>query len=436
MQRCDLPAPFCRFVPAGSLLVAFLAMSCFYFSGDGDLYESILRAYGIVPFRFPFVDIGGALAGWECVRQGIDIVLYNPCDVLGRGYNYSPIWFAAAAIPLNVSDRPFVGWALDVLFILSLTLLPTPKGRLELVLVLAATMSTMIVFALERANPDVFLFLMALAAGFLAQGRLSFRLFGYGIVLLAGLIKYYPIMGLFIVFRERSPVLVPVALIILGVLGLFWWGYRYDVFRGMPTIATGAYNTDLFAAKNLPFLIGMMVEDSSAPLRSAAEFGWAVSVGLYACLLGAALAICRRVFLLLELTAATGALSARERMPMVIGSAVVAGCFFAGQSIGYRGVFLLLVLPGLLALSRCTATAVRALSIGTAIIIVLLMWGECIRHALGVGFACRFVFWFVRELGWWWSVGVMLALVADFLREAPILNAAFLLIARQPLRAR
>jgi hypothetical protein len=58
---------------------------------------------------------------------------------------------------------------------------------------------------------------------------------------------------------------------------------------------------------------------------------------------------------------------------MVIGSAVIAGCFFAGQSIGYSGIFLLLVIPGLLALSRSGVRELRALCLGSAIVIVLLM---------------------------------------------------------------
>jgi hypothetical protein len=169
MQQRKPPTWLCRFAPAGSVLAAFLGMSCLWLSGAKELYESILRIYGIVPFRFPFVDISGALAGWECARQGIDIVLYNPCDILGRGYNYSPIWFAAARIPLNVTDRPVVGWSLGILFITSLNLLPAPKRWIELVLVLAATWSTMVAFALERANPDLFIFLLVLTAGFLAR---------------------------------------------------------------------------------------------------------------------------------------------------------------------------------------------------------------------------------------------------------------------------
>jgi hypothetical protein len=200
--------------------------------------------------------------------------------------------------------------------------------------------------------------------------------------------------------------------------------------RGLAQIPAGPYDTDLFAAKNLPFTVGMIVEQAAAPSRSAAAFAWAVAAGLYAGLGGAALVICRRLFSMPELCAATAGLSGRERTLMVIGSAVIAGCFFAGQSIGYRGVYLLLVLPGLLALARSSARRVRTLCLGTAVVIVLLMWGEGFRHALGGGFG----FWLVRELGWWWSVAVMLALVADFLREAPIL-AAFKLFGHPPLQA-
>jgi hypothetical protein len=187
----------------------------------------------------------------------------------------------------------------------------------------------------------------------------------------------------------------------------------------------------MFAAKNLPFLIGMMVE-SAAPSRFAAALGWAVTGGFYGGLLGAALAICRRLSRFAELRAAIAELPGREHVLLVIGSAVIAGCFFAGQSTGYRGIFLLLVVPGLLALSRSAVRELRALCLGTAIVIVLLMWGECLRSASGGGFG----FWLLRELGWWWSVSVMLTLVADFLSESPVLQSASAWLGRRPVQSR
>jgi hypothetical protein len=57
------------------------------------------------------------------------------------------------------------------------------------------------------------------------------------------------------------------------------------------------------------------------------------------------------------------------------------------------------------------------------------MWGEHLRQALDGGFR----FWLLRQLGWWWSVSLMLALVADILRELRGASAGF---GRQPVRSR
>jgi hypothetical protein len=432
MRQRQMPARLCRFIPTGSALAVFLAMSWVYRQGDREVYDDILRFWGIVPFQFPFLDISGWLAAWECARQGIDVISFDPCDPMFRGYGSSPLWLAAAGVPLSVGNTTTVGWALDLVFIMSLSLLPPATRPIELTLALVATMSTMVVFALERANADVLLFIFALAAVFLAEGRLAARLLGYCVALLAALLKYYPIMLLIMVFRERITVFLVVVVIMAGSLAIFWTENYQEILRGLPTISSGPYVTDLFAAKNLPVLIGLMVEDAAMPSRYGAAVGWVVTAGLYGGLAGAALTICRRLSRFPQLRAAIAKLPGLDRMLLVIGSAVIAGCFFAGQSTGYRGIFLLLVMPGLLALSRSGVRELRALCLGSAIVIVLLMWGECLRQALGGGFG----FWLLRELGWWWSVSLMLALVADFLRESPVLQTASAWLGRQPVHSR
>lgn len=414
-----MPVWLCRFGPAGSALAVFLAMSWLYRQGHKEVYDDILRSWGIVPFQTPFLDISSPLAAWDCARQGWDVMSANPCNLLQLAYNYSPLWLMASGIPLGVRDTTAVGWVLDLLFIASLSLLPPPRRFVELALVLAATFSTMVVFALERANADIMLFMLALATGLLAERGPMARMIGYGLALLSALLKYYPIMVLVVLFRERIAMFAAVALLTVGSLAIFWAAYHVEIARGLPNIPTGPYNTDLFAAKNLPFLIGIMVEKALEPSRFAAAVRWAETVGLYAALLGAALAICRRLLRFAELRAASASLPDLERVLLVIGSAVIVGCFFAGQSIGYRGVFLLLVMPGLLALSRPAGRELRTLCLGTAVVIVLLMWGECLRLALHGELG----FWLLRELGWWWTVSVMLAVLADFLRDSLMLRS-------------
>src|SRR6516164_5574841 len=108
-----------RYASTSAGLFFFLGMSCLYVFGDRNLYGDILAWYGISPFRSPFVDVSGALAAWECARQLIDVILSDPCDILRRGYNYSPLWMAASAVPLGVRDTAAVGWILDLIFLLS-----------------------------------------------------------------------------------------------------------------------------------------------------------------------------------------------------------------------------------------------------------------------------------------------------------------------------
>jgi hypothetical protein len=55
-----------RFCAPVALLLAFLGMTYFYKYGDRHLYENILTTYGVVPFRFPFLDVSFLLAAWEC----------------------------------------------------------------------------------------------------------------------------------------------------------------------------------------------------------------------------------------------------------------------------------------------------------------------------------------------------------------------------------
>ncbi len=116
-----------RIIPALVALCAFLAVSAIYLLGHNDAYIAILSLWGIFPFRFPFVDISGSLAAWDCTRLGIDVVERDPCDVLGRGYTYSPLWMAGSFIPLGASATGAVGWVLGLLFILSLALLPPAR---------------------------------------------------------------------------------------------------------------------------------------------------------------------------------------------------------------------------------------------------------------------------------------------------------------------
>ena len=215
----------------------------------------------------------------------------------------------------------------------------------------------------------------------------------------------------------------------LALMGVFVAVYFPDLQRGLPLVPTGSYYTDLFAAKNLPFGIadslGSILGISTASAR-VHFFAW----GLFAFLTLGCAVICARILALAELSPTLAKLSPTESIFLAIGSILITGCFFAGQSIGYRGIFLLFVLPGLLALSRQGRDkSVRLLADFTSLVLLFLMWGECFRTNLIAGLDHFHVaalrhgeilldFWAIRELAWWWLISVLLAIIVHFLLQS------------------
>jgi hypothetical protein len=438
-----------RAIPSLVALCLFLVISAIYLLGHDDAYRAILRTYGIDPFKFPFVDISGSLAAWDCTRLGIDVVEHDPCDVLGRGYNYSPLWMAASFIPLGRGATGAVGWGLGVLFILSLTVLPPVRRPWELVLIVLATSSTMAAFAVERANPDIILFMIALLVGFLVGGSLTTRLLAYLAALFCALLKYYPVTLLILSFRERIAVFLANGLAMAGLVALFLAAYLPDIERGLPLIAAGSYFSDLFAAKNLPFGLAELIFGLSGRSANTSAFTL-LGASLYGIFVLSGALICRNLLTRTALQANFARIPDSERIFLVAGSALIAGCFFAGQSVGYRGIFLLFILPGLLAIARAAADpASRQLCRAAAIIVVPLMWEECLRTGLETILAGldisplsqtlgKLAFWLARELAWWWIVSVMVALLLSFLAESETVRGVSQLAKRyfSPARGR
>src|SRR3977135_16794 len=201
---------FYKFAAPVSALLVFFALSLLYLYGDRGSYFALLEYWGIEPFRFPFLDISGSLAVWECARQGLDVIVSDPCDVLQRSYSYSPIWMSWSMVPLGLADTPAVGWISSLVFLLSLPVLPRPRRRFELVLTLLATLSPAVVFAVERANPDILLFILALVTALSSEGGLAVRMVGYAVAVFSGLIKYYPFVSLVLLVEERVPIFLAV----------------------------------------------------------------------------------------------------------------------------------------------------------------------------------------------------------------------------------
>jgi hypothetical protein len=121
---------------------------------------------------------------------------------------------------------------------------------------------------------------------------------------------------------------------------------------------------------------------------------------------------------------------ALQRLPQLTSHLLVASCllivacFFAGQNIGYRGVLLILLLPGLLALAVDLQLCALRIRIHTTIAAILfVMWELTERHVVADLFGGSFhpvdsrpgyVLWFLQELAWWWLIALLLGIAMQF----------------------
>jgi hypothetical protein len=243
--------------------------------------------------------------------------------------------------------------------------------------------------------------------------------------MVAGLLKYYPLVLLVLIARERWQRALALAFLAAASILLMVFAYRGDLAIALTNIPKISYFTDGFSVQNLPYgLVAVLWgEDARSPLApilllglSAATIAWAW----------------RRVGLLVPSEIDW---TVWEMRLLAIAGILLPACFFAAQNISYRGIFILLALPGLLHLRRLLDDpALRRWMTQMIALCMLIMWGEFFRQiyntAAGLpspGFTNNplavtlwVMIWIGRELVWWWLVAGFMALAAWFLCSLPL----------------
>jgi hypothetical protein len=392
-------------------------------------YHSLLIDLGVRPFRHPFLDGEFLPRTAACWQQGVDVYVSNPCDALGRVFNYSPLWLR---IPFLANLEPWtdeLGLLTGIGFLLSLLLLPSPKGPWEAVARTLATISAMTIYAIERANIDLLLFGLALLAALLLAHRNAARPLAYLSILLGGFLKFYPFILLLLSVSERPRRFLIINGLSAVALMLFWWTYGRELLTLAPNIPDGFYFADLFGAKNLPQGLTWLIFPSGAGAPESAT-QQAVAAALFAVLLVDASWRVAKLSREKGFDASIEALTPLDAALLWVGSTLIFACFMAGQNVDYRGIHLLLVLPGILALARTSDTArLQRLWRWTAVTILFLMWNEDVRiqtdrllKAIEAPQQVKVVtlgaLWLVRELLWWRLIARLATVLIWFVRTS------------------
>ena len=416
------------FIGYGAPAIAFLVYLFYwllYLYGPRGVYSALLKGLGIGVWAYPFLDLESVLTAIDCVREGVDVMLPNAC--MGWGlFQYSPLVLKAAALPFGTGQRVSLGLGLDALFLFSLFALPRPRLWSEFWLLLLAALSSSTLFAIERANIDLAIYLLVLGGIHLLLRGPGAGLVGYATLLGAAAIKFYPACLMVLAARERPGRFLAIALVSLAAAALLVVSFSNGLGHVIARLPLGNPFTDIFSASNLPLGLALLANGGD----EHHGIGLATWVGSTILLLGfcATLAWRPAPMILPDFRA----LTPRERILLVAGSVSIAFCFFAAKNMLYREIFLILTLPGLWALKRGAKD--RALSERFRFapwVVVGLLWSGFARVGsrrfatewLGEQgqFPTLFGVWMVRELAWWWLVSLLVSITFCFLWDAPLL---------------
>jgi len=404
-----------RLAPALAGLVFFAIMASLYLSHSLGVYYWIIRFWGVRPFPTPFDDTDTVMSALRCLRQGVDVLVTNPCDPERRLFDYSPLWLSLAVLPVTLAWLNWAGLLVDFSFFAALLMLPAGRDRTASWMIAAGVISSATLFAVERGNNDLVLFtLAALAAALLL--RLSWaRYAGYALLLLAGLLKYYPMAAMGVALTERLPRFLAVAAISILFTAIFIVGSWHDLSRALVIIPIFSPFSDSFGSIDVGLWVTEVLHVSR---RWAAVARWPMT--------GVSLWFAVRLANRRDTHAALAWLSPGERSFLIVGSLYIIGCFFTAQNIGYRAVHLLLVLPSLTALRRGEASPRLHRA---AVVALVLLWEIFWRSQVGsIGrlaagdlgqTICLIVSLLVREWLWWWLVTQLLAIVIAFALRSP-----------------
>jgi hypothetical protein len=214
-------------------------------------WTSVWNALKVPTMNLPFSDLRVITGGLKTQQLGGNPITDNVGETLHRPMNYPRIWLRLFSwMGISDSNVEIVGIVFCFLYLVCISCLILQCGSWGGVIVLlVAGLSVAPLFAMERANTDLFIFTLVFL-GCLAGNKFLRP----GIFFVAAALKIYPFAALVVeaIRRPRKERIVPLALAGL-VIALFAWQWRdFNAIRHStpisPTLSYGLLSLKAQAA--------------------------------------------------------------------------------------------------------------------------------------------------------------------------------------------
>ena len=365
-------------------------------------------------------DLHAILSATECHQRGINVFVTNPCDALGRVHVYGSIWFKLNILGINQSDLFVLGTAIDILFMTITVALINPRSVFQVIITAAVLFSPAATLALERANNDLFVFILTtISALLIIQRDRVAKACSLCLIGLSSALKIYPsILFGTVLFAMRWQ--IKEIILIVGVSSLCvaaWMITSLDEILLLKDLVPKPLDQYTTGAKALFIYLGRPYPQ----ILLIPEVGrLAIFVGLVA---AGALLLARR----LNFSPIQSSKLNIEFLFFIFGLSILFFTYTINSNYDYRWIFFILLIPHLFRIQHIAVKDSRtrrlvALSFMCALVV---MWTEAFRAGRFFGvlnfnsyfnigrstFSIELIQQFLKELSAWILFTIVFAFV-------------------------
>lgn len=307
---------------------------------------------GVPDIQPNFADMRSVTSAWECDRQGTQVLPSNPCDPWGRPANYPTAWLWPSALGLGQEVTAPLGVATGVIFFVSFLVLIGAPGLREALLYSAVAISPTVMLGVERANADLLLFALVVAAIHVFRRGSAGRLVAYVLLLVAAVLKLYPALAWGVLLRQSRRLALISGGVIVGLFATYVVA-TFDTIRVISEVVSQIVPVQYGADVGIDSLQSWAAD--KAGLSWLAETGdWLTAVTLAAGVAAIAGIAWRRRSL--------GEVVRRSidvhTDAFVAGAGIYVFSFILWHNWDYRLIFLLMTLPQLVVWTRASQSPV------------------------------------------------------------------------------
>ncbi len=295
---------------------------------------------GVGPLRYRFGDLRNLTSAWECVREHIHVQTTNPCDPDNRPADYPGILLLPAHLGLGPGDTIALGWSLFAVYLTAAVAVIPARARISAAALYALVLcSPAAMLGVERGNIDLTLFSLIVLSVLVAQRGRRGRALSAALVLLAGVMKLFPVLAAGFLGRggsRRALATVAAVLVAFAAYAVVIHHQLQQINALLPQS-----NKYSYGLRRVSEWVSAGLEGHSA--RSGSLPSWDVLLAL--AIAAAAWFSARRARATIRSDGATAA--ERDLDLFWAGACVYVGSYILARNYDYRLVFLLPTVPQL-----------------------------------------------------------------------------------------